>query len=57
VEIAASWTNFHLAEDEYAASAVAHKAREVLDLSKSFARPEIPALNPPRTRLLPPKFT
>jgi hypothetical protein len=38
VEIAASWTNFHLAKDEYAASAVAHKAREVLDLSKSFAR-------------------
>ena len=36
VEIAASWTNFHLAKDEYAARAIVHKAREVLDLVETI---------------------
>jgi len=32
VEIAASWSSFHLAKDEYAARATVHKARELLDI-------------------------
>jgi hypothetical protein len=36
VEIAASWTGFHLANDEYAVRAVVQKARHVLDLVETI---------------------
>jgi len=43
VEIAASWTSFHLANDEYAARAVVHKAREVLDMVQTMEAREAQA--------------
>jgi hypothetical protein len=36
VEIAASWSSFHLAKDEYAARATVHKARELLDIVQTM---------------------
>ncbi len=36
VEIAASWSSFHLADDEYAARATVQKAREVLDIVQTM---------------------
>jgi hypothetical protein len=36
VEIAARWTSFHLAEDEYAARATVQKAREVLGIIETM---------------------
>jgi hypothetical protein len=43
VEIAASWTSFHLANDEYAARAVVHKAREVLNMVETIEARETQA--------------
>jgi hypothetical protein len=43
VEIAAAWNNFHVANDEYAARAVVHKAREVLDLVQTIEAREAQA--------------
>lgn len=43
VELAASWTSFHLANDEYAARAVVHKAREVLDMVETMEAREAQA--------------
>lgn len=40
VEIAASWSSFHLASDEYAARATVQKAREVLDTIELMAARE-----------------
>jgi hypothetical protein len=43
LEIAGAWSNFHLANDEYAARAVVHKAREVLDMVETMEAREAEA--------------
>jgi len=43
VEIAASWSSFHLAKDEYAARATVHKARELLDIVQTMEAREAQA--------------
>jgi hypothetical protein len=43
VEIAAGWTSFHLADDEFAARAAVQKAREVLGMMETMEAREVEA--------------